>query len=189
VLTGSPHPIDIGRVCDNFGRSEFWSNTIGIGFDTIVTIYSRKVPLFQGFAVYFLAVLQTILFNHEPFRLEMTADGQHSSREVLMLVLCNGKREGGGFLIDPKASLQDGALSYLAVDTVSRLRMLATIPYFLKGNHDKLAYIHTAPFRQLELNSNRSLYIHTDGEVFAGFGSRVNRLTVEVLPGAINAVY
>ncbi|MDD5370818.1 MAG: diacylglycerol kinase family lipid kinase [Anaerolineaceae bacterium] len=189
VLTGDLHPIDIGRVCDNFGRNEYWTNTIGIGFDTIVTIYSRKVPLFQGFAVYFLAVLQTILFNHEPFRLELKVDGQRSSREVIMLVLCNGKREGGGFLIDPQASVQDGSFSYLAIDTVSRLRMLATIPYFLNGTHHKLAYVHAAPFRQLELSSTRSLYIHTDGEVFAGFGSRVNHLTVETLPGAINAVF
>lgn len=188
VLSGTPRRVDIGRMCDNLGRSEYWNNSIGIGFDAVVTIHSRRVPVFQGFAVYFISVLQTILFNYDPFHLEIDVDGQHVTTESLMLVLCNGGREGGGFYLDPQANLSDGILKYVNVNKISRLRMLATIPDFLKGSHSHLSYVQSVPFRRMDLTSSRPLYIHTDGEVFSGFGSKINHLSVEVLPAEIVAV-
>ncbi len=188
ALTGTPRSIDIGTVCDNLGRTEYWTNAIGIGFDTVVTIRSRKVPIVQGFAVYFAAVLQTILFNYQAFRLDVKVDEKTWSGEMIMLVLCNGGREGGGFYLDPGANISDGVATYVGVDKISVPRMLATIPYFLKGTHQKLSYVKMEKFHQLELDSDRPLYIHTDGEIFAGFGSRITHLSTQLLPSALVAV-
>ncbi|MCS6907416.1 MAG: acylglycerol kinase family protein, partial [Anaerolineales bacterium] len=63
IFTGSPKLVDVGRVVDNNGRVEYWNNALGIGFDAIVTIRSRRFTAFRGFLIYLLAVLQTILFN------------------------------------------------------------------------------------------------------------------------------
>jgi hypothetical protein len=38
------------------------------------------------------------------------------------------------------------------------------------------------------LEADRPLYIHTDGEIFAGFGMDVRKLAIEVLPGEIEVV-
>jgi hypothetical protein len=43
-------------------------------------------------------------------------------------------------------------------------------------------------FRQLKLKSNGPLHIHLDGEIFAGFGTDVRQLSVEILPGAIEVM-
>jgi len=188
VMTGTPHPMDVGLISDGSGRQEYWTNAVGIGFDTVVTIRSRRVPIVQGFGVYFVAVLQTILLNHDPFHLTIRTDSEQFEKDLLMLVLCNGGREGGGFHVAPKASPFDGILHYVGVHKISRLRMLATIPAFLNGSHERFSYIHTGNFRSLELQADRPLYVHTDGEIFAGFGSKVQKLQIQICPGALTAV-
>jgi YegS/Rv2252/BmrU family lipid kinase len=188
ALAGQPYKLDVGSVCDAHGDREFWINTIGIGFDTVVTIRSRKVPIVQGFAIYLAAVLQTIAFNYISFRLQVKTEQETWTDSYLMLVLCNGKREGGGFHVAPGASANDGRLDYIGVKTVSVPRMLATIPYFMKGTAEKLPYVRTGTFERMELTSDRPMYVHMDGEVYAGFSSTTQYLSVEILPGALEAV-
>ncbi len=188
ALTGSPRRLDMGVVCDSQGRVEYWANTIGIGFDTIVTIHSRKVPVVQGFAVYFAAVLRTILFNYSPFRIQVKTDESCWNEEAMMLVLCNGMREGGGFYMDPKMRLDDGKLTYVEVQKISVARMLMTIPYFMKGTHEHLAYVRMGSFSKMELTSDQPMFVHTDGEILAGFASKTNYLSIQVLPGALEVM-
>lgn len=186
AMTGQPRPIDVGTVMDGGGRMEYWINAIGIGFDTIVTIHSRRVPLVQGFAVYFAAVIQTILFDYRPFRLKVKSDAGEWEDELLMLVLCNGNREGGGFHVAPASRADDGRLAFVGVRRISRPKMLATLPYFIKGSHAHLSQVRMGEFTDLDLISDQPLFIHTDGEIFAGFGSKTQHLSIRVLPGALN---
>jgi diacylglycerol kinase (ATP) len=188
VLTGNPQPIDVGVLEDNFGRREYWNNTIGFGFDAVVTIRSRRIPIVHGFAVYFAAVLQTILLNYIPFHLQIKADDQTWEETDLMFVACNGKREGGGFRVAPEADLFDGEFNLISVQKIPRLKMLYTLPYFLNGSQNQLPYIRTGKFKRLELTSDRPLMIHTDGEVFAGFSSKSTQLSIEIIPGGIKTI-
>ncbi|MCL4559696.1 MAG: diacylglycerol kinase family lipid kinase [Chloroflexi bacterium] len=188
AMGGSPRRLDIGYLEDGGGRTEYWTNTVGIGFDTAVTIRSRKVPILQGFAVYFAAVLQTILFNFEPFQVKVKSDTGEWEDELLMFVMCNGPREGGGFIVAPKAKTDDGIFSYLGVQHITRPRMLMTIPYFLKGTQERLHYVRMGEFHNMEIEANKPMYIHTDGEIFTGFGSTTRRLKAGVLPNAIETI-
>ena len=188
VLVGTPRTIDVGMAHLDNGQQFYFSNTIGIGFDTLVTIHSRHIPLVHGFAVYFAAVLQTIIQNHNPFHIKATLDGKAWEDELLMLVLCNGQREGGGFLVSPTSRPDDGVLDFVYVHRISRLRMLMTLPYFLKGTQASLKHVGTGQFKKFELNSDRALYIHSDGEIIAGFGSKVHQLSTEIIPGALRMV-
>lgn len=188
ALTGQPHPIDIGLVRDSSGRTEYWANTVGIGFDTIVTIRSRKVPIVQGFAVYFAAVLQTILFNYQPYYLQVRCDGAAWEDELLMMVLCNGTREGGGFRVVPTARINDGILNFVSVRRISRPQMLHTLTHFLHGTQSSLPHVRMGEFRHIELTSDRPMHIHTDGEIFAGLSSSTQYLSVEILPNMLEIV-
>jgi diacylglycerol kinase (ATP) len=185
ALDGSYRPVDIAQIQDESGRNEYWTNTLGIGFDAIVNIRSRAISFARGFWVYFLAALQTILLNHKPMRLQAVEDGCDWEKSLLMLVICNGRREGGTFLVAPQALQNDGLLDYLAIGKISRLTMLYTIPFVMKGTHHRLRYASHGRFALLELNSDRPLYIHTDGEIYAGLDSHLHTITIEVIPGAI----
>jgi len=185
VFTGQPRLIDVGKLQDNLGRTEYWDNTVGIGFDATVTIRSRNFPYLRGFMIYLIAVLQTIILNHDAPRLQVTSDVEKWDEEMLMLVLCNGGREGGGFHISPEANNTDGLVHYVGVRRVSRPMMLRLLPEFMKGTHQRFRQVRLGTLRSMELQSDRPLMIHTDGEIFAGFGVDVRQLSVEIFPSAI----
>jgi diacylglycerol kinase (ATP) len=188
VLTGSPLAVDIMRLCDGLGRCEYVDNTVGIGFDATVVIGSRNVRFVTGFLIYLVSVLQTIALNHEAAHLQVKTDQEAWQEDTLMLVLCNGPREGGGFLVAPQARNTDGILDYAGVRRVSRPMMLRLLPEVMRGTHARFPQVRTGQFRKLELESDRPLYIHTDGEIYAGFGMDVRRLTLELIPGGLVVV-
>ncbi len=188
TLSGTPKAIDVGLVRDSQGREEYWANAIGIGFDTIVTLKSRKIQLFQGFAVYLIAVLQTILFQYDPFKVNLKVDDQEMTKDLMLLVLMNGNREGGGFHVTPKSKPDDGHLDYLMVDHVSRLRMLRILPEVMNGTQEKLSDCTMSTFKKFELSSDKPLFVHSDGEIFATPASKCKYLYAEILENAVQVV-
>jgi YegS/Rv2252/BmrU family lipid kinase len=188
LFTGTPKRIDIGMLKDGRGRVEYWDNTVGLGFDTTVTIRSRKIPLLHGFMLYLAAVLQTIILNHEPMQLDVKTDQESWVNQMQMLVLCNGGREGGGFFVSPQARPDDGIFDYVAIQHVSRPMMLRILPEVMKGTHGKMKQVKMGQFKSIEVQSDKPLYIHMDGEIFAGFGVDVRLVSVEIFPGAIEVI-
>jgi diacylglycerol kinase (ATP) len=185
IFEAKPRQIDIGRLHDNLGRSEYWINAVGIGFDTIVTIRSRKITLLRGFLIYLVAVIQTILLNHEASHFQIKTDREDWEQDMLLFVMCNGGREGGGFNIQPQARPDDGVFHYAGIQRVSRPMMFRLLPEVMKGTHGRFKQVRMGEFQRLELSSDRPLFIHTDGEIYAGFGMNIQRLEVEILPGEI----
>src|SRR5690606_28216745 len=76
VFTGAPRKIDLATIIDNLGRTEYWDNTLNMGFGGAVTIHSHKMPLLRGFLMYLAAVLQTIFMSYIVLDSEITADGE-----------------------------------------------------------------------------------------------------------------
>lgn len=188
VFEGQSVAVDVGRVVDGSGRSEFWDNTLGIGFDAATVINSRSITRVQGLAMYLLAVIRTILHDHEAPLMQMQIDQQPLDRNLLMLTLCNGRREGGGFVVAPRADPRDGMLDFAMVDYVSRLMMFRLIPEFMRGTHERFRQVQLGTFQRLELTADRPLLIHTDGEVFASAKTDVRQLTIEILPAALQVI-
>jgi len=188
ILTGTPHPIDIGRLTDGSGRTEFWDNTLGVGFDATVTIYSYQITRLQGFAMYLWAVIQTIVRNHTAPRMRIQTDQESIDEAVLMLTVCNGPREGGGFRVAPAALPNDGILDFAIIGKVSRAMMFRLIPEVMNGTHGRFRQVRLGRCHRLEMTADHPVTIHTDGEIFAGFTSSVSQLTVEILPGALQVI-
>jgi diacylglycerol kinase (ATP) len=188
VFTGQPKKVDIGQVTDDSGRTEYIDNTLGIGFDAAVTIHSYQITRLRGFSMYLWAVIQTILRNHDAPRMTITTDEETLEQEVLMLVLCNGPREGGGFFVAPDAKPDDGIFHYAMIENVSRPMMFRLLPEVMNGTHGRFKQVKLGKFRKLELVSERPMTIHIDGEIFAGFTSDVCKLHVTILPGALQLI-
>lgn len=188
VFSGTPKKVDLAVVVDEHGRQEYWDNTFGIGFDATVTLRSRRVPVLRGFFVYLVSVIQTIVLNYDAAHLKVQTDNESWEDDILMLVMCNGPREGGGFHVAPEAVNNDGHLDYAGIMKVSRLMMFRLIPEVMKGTHGRFKQVRMNRFRQMKVESDRPLFIHIDGEIYAGFGSNVRRLSIEILPGALEVM-
>jgi diacylglycerol kinase (ATP) len=182
-------PVDIGLMTDEHGRREYFDNTLGIGFDAVVTIRSHKLPIVKGFLMYLTAVIQTIILNHNPAKMIIETEAGTWEDKLLMLTLCNGPREGGGFMLAPEAKNNDGVLETVAVTKVSRAMMFRLVPEFMKGTHVRFKQVRMGQFKRLNLTSDLPLYIHADGEVFTSFGSNFKKVSFEILPKALQVVH
>ncbi len=189
IFTGKPFPIDVGTIEDESGRFEYWNNTLGIGFDATVTIRTRKLRLVRGFMLYLTAVFQTIMLNHEAAHMKIITDTETIEEDLLLLTLCNGPREGGGFFVAPKAVPDDGIFQLLRIRKVPRLMMLRILPKVLNGTHEDLEPVTISSFKTMELHSDRPVRIHADGEIFAGFGTEIKDLKFGILPGALVVIH
>ncbi len=188
LFAGEPHRFDIGRLTDNTGRTEYWDNTLGIGFDATVTIRSLQSTHLQGFAMYLWAVILTIVRNHDAPHMTIKTEAESFEHEALMLTLCNGPREGGGFFVAPEAKPDDGTLNYVIIKRVSRPMMFRLIPEVMNGTHGRFKQVRMGKFGQMDVRLARPMTVHADGEVVAGFGSQVTDLRIEVVPGALEVI-
>ncbi len=181
--------VDVGMITDEHGRKEYFDNTLGIGFDSVVTIRSHKLPVVKGFLMYLTAVIQTIILNHHPMTMMIETGTETWQDKNIMFTLCNGPREGGGFMLSPESKNNDGEMEYVAVTNVSRGTMFRLVPEFMKGTHMRFRQVRMGKFKKLTLTSDLPLYIHADGEIFTSFGSNLKKASFEILPQALQVVH
>ncbi|MBV6401263.1 MAG: putative lipid kinase YtlR [Anaerolineales bacterium] len=188
ALSGEVSTVDLGLMTDGGGRKEYFDNTLGIGFGATVTIRSHRLPLLRGFLMYLTSVIQTIVIDHNPIAMQIETDTEQWEQKVIYLVLCNGPREGGGFLIAPEAKIDDGILHYAMITDVSRAMMFRILPEVMKGTHGRFKEVKMGTCKKFSIIADRPLYIHTDGEIFSGPGTDVRTVSFEILPNALKVV-
>lgn len=189
ALNGEASTIDLGLMIDEHGRQEYFDNTLGIGFDAVVTIRSHRLPILRGFLMYLTAVIQTILLNHNPAHVQIETDSESIDDSMIMTTLCNGGREGGGFMLSPDSKMTDGIMEYVIVRKVSRAMMFRLVPEFMSGTHRRFTkQIRMGSCKKLAMTADRPLYIHADGEIFTSFGSNLHKVSFEILPNALKVV-
>jgi YegS/Rv2252/BmrU family lipid kinase len=188
VFMGQPKRIDVGMFDVGHGKAEYFDNTFGIGFDASVTIRTGRLPFLRGFLMYFVAVLQTIAMNLDAPMMHISTDREAWDEKTIMLTLCNGPREGGGFLVAPGSDVSDGVLNYASVRNVSRLMMLRLIPEVMKGTHGRFKQVRLGELQRMQVKAEKGVMIHADGEVVCGFGSDVRDVAVEIIPDALEVM-
>jgi diacylglycerol kinase (ATP) len=188
TLDGEASSVDLGLMTDEHGRNEYFDNTLGIGFGAVVTIRSHKLPILRGFLMYLTAVIQTIILDHNPMVMQIETDDQKWEQSVIYLVICNGPREGGGFLIAPDAKIDDGLFHYAMITNVSRAMMFRIVPEVMKGTHGRFKQVRMGTCKKFTLSADRPLYIHADGEIFTGPGTDLRKVSFEILPNALKVV-
>ncbi|GAB4473624.1 MAG: diacylglycerol kinase family lipid kinase [Anaerolineae bacterium] len=190
LFAGRVRRIDTALISDDQGRSEYWNNTLGIGFSGIVNIISRRMTRLRGFLIYFAAVLQTILFHSRRLQAEIRLDDSPPLHETInMLSICNGPREGGGFPVAPDARMDDGLLTYMIMRGLGRPGLLYFLPIVLNARHLRYPrHFVSGTAERLVVSTDVPMIIHGDGEIFAGFDSQVRRIEVRVLPGTLEVL-
>ncbi len=88
-------------------------------------------------------------------------------------------------MVTPDARLDDGLLNYVTIRKISRLTMLRLVPQVMKGTHGSFPQVRFGVCRRMRITSQQPLYVHCDGEIFAGFEHDLRRLEIGILPGAL----
>ena len=185
--------VDVGRVTVDNTETRYFDNSVGIGFEGVVTVEVRRFKHLRGMALYLPAVLRSIFVALKKARstieYEDGSDGASTYRQVqldvLMADVYNGTRGGGAFLIAPQAELDDGKFDLCLLGNMSRLRMLQLIPSFMKGTHIHEKDVMTMRSRHVIITSQDSLIAHTDGELIC---TDAHRIECEILPKRLRLI-
>ena len=185
LALGQTRLIDIGRICDESNHCRYFDNGVGIGFDGIVNIESRKITWLRGFLMYTVAVLRTMLFYYHAPRAVIELDDQQIVRSVLMLSVANGRRYGGGFYVAPQAKADDGQFDVCLVEQVGRIEMLRLLLLFMKGTQATNPHVQMMRAKRVTVRCDQGYAVHADGEIFA---RSARSLTVELLPKKLRVI-
>jgi YegS/Rv2252/BmrU family lipid kinase len=188
LFAGQTRTIDVGRITDGVGRSEYWNNSTGIGFTGAVNINARGMRRISGLMMYFLAALTAIVRDHHSYPMRVDVDGQEFEENVATFSVTNGPREGGGFPVTPDAEMDDGLLSYMFIKQVDRLTMLRLLIEAINGRHVRYPQVKCGTAKAITIEAGRGVPIHTDGEVFGSWEADIRYVKLEIVPAAIRVV-
>ena len=157
----------------------YCANSIGIGFEALVTYHSLSIRNMRGLPLYLTAVFKALRTpGHIRYRLDIDAR-EAASGEFLLISLGNGPRAGGGFYLNPSASPVDGMIDVCAARAMSRLKLLAILPRAIKGGHVNARGIEMYRGASVSVSSDTPFPIHIDGEYL---GRRETPLHLRIIP-------
>lgn len=161
-------------------------NAGGFGFDVGVLEALQRVGgierILRGALRYRLAALQQI-FRYRAIEFD-PGDGL-GLRPLLLAVVANGYRYGGGLPIAPGARPDDGLIDMVCVDDVPALRRLLVFQSVMAGRHLAVDAVRTVRRAAFTLRFAAPPRFQVDGELHDARGVEIR---VECVPGALRLV-
>jgi diacylglycerol kinase (ATP) len=178
--------VDVGRVREPGGRAKFFACCLGLGLNGAVTWESRRIKRLQGVALYGLATLRAMVYHYRFPTMQMTIDDAPMwETPTLLFTALIGKREGG-FVLAPKAEVDDGWLDFVHAGPLSRWEILQFLPRLaLFGPPEIYPKIRQGRCRHVKVKSPQPLLVHADGEFFCLPADGVHEIDIDILPGAL----
>lgn len=166
---GEVRDIDVGRV-DYAGpdgeRSRYFVNAadVGIGAET-AALLNRSSKLLGGKISYLLGAARTILrFTGRPATVTVDGDVVHDG-PLAMACMANGRYHGGGMLMAPAASMNDGRFDILVLKHVPKYALLGSLlPRVYLGRHVNHPAVSSYLARAVEITASEPLLFEVDGE-------------------------
>jgi YegS/Rv2252/BmrU family lipid kinase len=175
---GVVRELDLGQI----GERTF----IGIascGFDSDANRIANETRLVKGNLVYAYGALRALL-KWRPANFTVRLDsGEEIRFSGYSVAAANSKAFGGGMLLAPDASLEDGLLDVVMIKQIPRLRYLRLLPSVFDGSHVRVPAVQIVRSREIEVTASRAFTIYADGDPVAELPA-----TVRVLPRAVRVL-
>ncbi|MBI1833145.1 MAG: hypothetical protein HYR84_17020 [Planctomycetes bacterium] len=178
--------VDVGVVRAPGGRLEYFGCCLGIGFNGCVTWEARRIRRLQGVFLYGLAAIRAMIYHYRAPPMTLHLDDEPAwTVPTLLFTALIGKREGG-FVLAPKAEVDDGLIDFVHAADLSRWEILKFLPRLaLFGPPDEYPKVRQGRCRRVKLRSETPLIAHTDGEFFCLPAEGVHEMEIELMPAAL----
>lgn len=152
---------DLIKVNDN----SFCINTFGIGFDGMANEITTKINLPIGKLKYLVGSIKA-LNKLEKRRYEILIDDIRTEIfSSYMVVICNGRWEGGSFFISPQSEPTDGKLEMLiSLSKNKRALTNQLINLYINNTLDSKEF-KSISFQNASIKVDSLIISHSDGEV------------------------
>jgi diacylglycerol kinase family enzyme len=175
--------VDVGVVRGG-GRSRYFVNGLGLGFNGWVTVESRRIKHLRGMALYGLALLRALWSRLDAPPMTARFDDVVMTGPTLAVSVSLGQREGN-FVVAPEARLDDGLFEWFRCGGLGLWRLLSFVPGLFVGRSPRHAEMRRGQCRRASIRSAAPLVVHADGELFCLPRDDVREIEIELLPGAL----
>lgn len=177
LASAVPRPVDLGRAGERY-----FVNVASAGMDAeIANLMNVDLRWLSGAPAYVAATFWTLArFRSTLVRLEL--DGAIHRLPASLVAVGNGRFYGGGMMVTPGASLDDGLFDVCVLGAMGRAEFLREFPSVYRGQH--LSHPKVSIFRArkvtLQTEPEGRYLVQADGEIL---GRVPREFTVE--PGAL----
>jgi diacylglycerol kinase (ATP) len=138
LARGDVRPVDVGRVDYHGGGAPGarWFVNIadcGIGGDVVHRVNRSRKAAGGTLTFLYHSLAAVITFGSRMVRVDV--DGRVHEGPMQNVVVANGRYFGGGMLIAPEASVDDGLFEVVLIADLGVRRSLAGLPRLYKGRH------------------------------------------------------
>ncbi|HEY1509108.1 MAG TPA: diacylglycerol kinase family protein [Solirubrobacteraceae bacterium] len=170
--------LDLGEI-----DSRTFISIASCGFDSDANRIANETRLVRGNLVYAYGALRA-LAGWRPAQFEISVDGRDArTMRGYTVAVANSGAYGGGMLLAPSASLEDGALDVVTVEHVPKLRFLRLLPSVFKGEHVHQRAVQVTRASEVTIAADRPFTMYADGDPIAELPA-----TVRVLPRAVKVI-
>lgn len=181
--------LGVGARAIDVGEADgvYFVNCAGFGFDAEVLHATQSVRWLRGHAVYLVTAARK-LFGYRGFRADVLYDDEaqtgapDASRHHLEVVVSNGPRFGGGFVIAPGARIDDGAFDVIRIQDGSPWRRALIFASAIRGSHLGAPEVARRLARAITLVFDAPPWFEADGEIHQARGVTVH---IRCLPLAL----
>jgi YegS/Rv2252/BmrU family lipid kinase len=177
IAHGVPRPIDLGATDDRT-----FIGIASVGFDSDANRIANETPARLGGLVYVYGALRALV-AWKPATFVVEVDGERVEFTGWSVAAANSKAYGGGMLLAPDASLEDGAFDVVLVAQTSKLHCLRSLPKVFKGTHVRDPTVRVLRGSEIRVQADRPFVVYADGDPIGELP-----ITMRVLPGALRVL-
>jgi diacylglycerol kinase family enzyme len=162
VLNSPVRNVDAGSC-----NSLLFMNGVGLGFDGEVLKAMSQIRYIGGGLGYLLAVIRQVFFYRETY---FTTQGDCLLHHLplLLFMVNNSSRTGGGFYVSPRSTIDDGLLDLVISKPLSLLKRLLYLPKIKNGKHLSLPFVKHETIKSITVTTKRKIFGQLDGELIEG---------------------
>jgi diacylglycerol kinase (ATP) len=178
IMENITRRIDLGHGTTE-GRGFYFFGSISAGFDAVVAARANKWSWPKGPSRYILAMLRELAV-FKPLKYSAVVDGVERKVEAMLCAIANSRSFGGGMLIAPEASIEDGELDLFIVHPLSRPAFLKMFPKVYTGGHVTHPAVEIVRAKEVLIDAGDTP-TYADGEYIGR-----KPMTVKIAPQTLN---
>ena len=186
VKDGKPRYVDLVRARTADGRTRLYAGGGGVGLDAEAARQAAGAyRRFPGRLRYVAAALRA-LYEHQPLNVRIEfpgADQAALETSSLLTSVLNTPTYGAGLRLAPGASIDDGMLNLVLIESLSKPEVLRLLPRLVGTGDLRTSRIKRWSIKRVKISTNRPSFFHGDGELLGPAP-----VEIEVVPKAVRVL-
>jgi diacylglycerol kinase (ATP) len=184
ALDGRSRTIDLGRAryraWDGEEAQSLFANIASAGMSGAIAKRANETSKALGGKISYAWSTLAVFSRWRSGKVRVTVDGERRSGRMHDVVVANGRYFGGGMMICPEASPDDGLFDVLLIGDLTKRDLLLTLPKTYRGRHLPHPKAEVLRGATVEVEAAEPLPVELDGEQPGTTPARF-----EIVPGAL----